>query len=129
MGYLNELGEVALATAQSKGFMKNPNEDLPRQLLMMVSEIAEACEADRGDKFTDEEINDLLSNPPSLISDAEFMEFYETHVKGRFEEEMADLLIRNIQFSAHRKIDLDAHVAAKMRYNSLRPFKHGGKKY
>ena len=129
MGYLNDLGEKALATAQSKGFMSKPNEDLPRQLLMMVSEIAEACEADRGDKFTDVEINDLLSNPPSELSDTEFMKFYEEHVKGKFEEELADLLIRNIQYSAYRKLDLDAHVAAKMRYNSLRPHKHGGKKY
>jgi hypothetical protein len=129
MGYLNDLGQKALATAKSKGFMVKPDEDLARQLLMMVSEISEACEADRGDKFTAPEINDLLSNPPSELSDAEFMKFYEEHVKGKFEEEMADLLIRNIQYSAYRKLDLDAHVAAKMRYNSLRPHKHGGKKY
>jgi NTP pyrophosphatase (non-canonical NTP hydrolase) len=95
----------------------------------MHSEISEACEADRGNKFTAEEVNDLLSNPPSTLPDNEFMKFYEANVKGNFEEEMADLLIRNIQYCAYRKLDLDAHVAAKMRYNSLRPHKHGGKKY
>jgi len=129
MGYLNELGKIALKTTRSKGFMIKTDEDLARQLLMMHSEISEACEADRGDKFTAEGINDLLSNPPSILTDDEFMKFYEEHVKGMFEEEMADLLIRNIQYCAYRNLDLDAHVAAKMRYNSLRPHKHGGKKY
>lgn len=127
MGYLNQLGETALATARSKGFMTKPDEDLARQLLMMVSEISEACEADRKDAFTLEGLS--VDTAVNNLNDEEFYKFYEYHIKGKFEEEMADLLIRNIQYSAYRKLDLDAHVAAKMRYNSLRPHKHGGKKY
>lgn len=29
----------------------------------------------------------------------------------------------------HPDIDLDTHIKWKMKYNELRPYKHGGKKY
>ena len=29
----------------------------------------------------------------------------------------------------HMKIDLWKHIELKMRYNEMRPYKHGGKKY
>lgn len=41
---------------------------------------------------------------------------------------MADIVIRVMDMCAFKGIDLDAHVAAKMRYNSLREHMHG-KKY
>ncbi len=45
-----------------------------------------------------------------------------------FEDEAADMMIRVMDLASYLGIDLDAHVKAKMRYNSLRPIKHG-KKY
>lgn len=129
MGELNELGKIALATARSKGFMMKHNEDPARQIALMHSELSEALEADRKEKFTSNDTNDILNAAIQTMNDELFMKFYEDNVKGNFEEEMADLLIRNVQYSTYRKLDLDAHVAAKMRYNSLRPHKHGGKKY
>ena len=129
MGELNELGKIALATARSKGFMKKRKEDPARQIALMHSELSEALEADRKGKVTTQDVNDTLTNAIQTMGDKQFMKFYEKYVKGNFEEEMADLLIRNVQYSTYRKLDLDLHVAAKMRYNSLRPHKHGGKKY
>lgn len=45
-----------------------------------------------------------------------------------FEFEMADICIRVFDMCGWKGIDLESHIAAKMRYNSLRPHKHG-KKY
>ena len=56
------------------------------------------------------------------------MDLYKDLVKGSFEEEMADIVIRVMDLCAFKNIDLEAHVKAKMRYNSLREYKHG-KKY
>lgn len=124
---LNEIGKEALAVTISKGFLQGSEDELPKQLLLMHSEISEACEADRKNKYTSESIN--IKGALESIPDDKFTEWYDTYVKGNFEEEIADLLIRNVMFSAYKKIDLELHVAAKMRYNKLRPHKHGGKKY
>jgi NTP pyrophosphatase (non-canonical NTP hydrolase) len=45
-----------------------------------------------------------------------------------FEMELADIMIRVMDLCAFKNIDLEAHIKAKMRYNSLREYKHG-KKY
>jgi len=126
MGDFNELGQIALRITQSKGFMLSDNEDTARQIALMHTELSEALEADRMDKYS----NPLDINAGEIISDPEhFQRFYEENIKGTFEEEMADIIIRVLQFSAYKKLDLDSHVKFKMRYNAERPFKHGNKKY
>src|SRR5690554_5959110 len=44
---LNELRDEAYETAKSKGFHENKQVDIPRSLMLIVSEISEALEADR----------------------------------------------------------------------------------
>lgn len=39
--------------------------------------------------------------------------------------ELADLIIRALDFAANEHIDIETHVRLKMRYNSMRPYKHG----
>ncbi len=58
----------------------------------------------------------------------ELNEDYKKHIKGTFDEEMADIVIRVLDFCAFKGIDLESHIEAKMKYNSLREYKHG-KKY
>jgi len=127
---LNELGKIALQTAQSKGFMLSDNEDTARQIALMHSELSEALEADRHHKYaTSKGMDSILNGGTDAMVNEAFLKFYEENIKGNFEEEMADVIIRVLQFSAYKGIDLDAHVKAKMRYNAERPFKHGNKKY
>jgi len=38
---------------------------------------------------------------------------------------MADIVIRVMDLCAFKGIDLESHIKAKMRYNSLREYKHG----
>lgn len=42
--------------------------------------------------------------------------------------ELADVIIRVCEFSEHYGIDLEKAIRVKMKYNSTRPHKHGGKK-
>jgi len=41
---------------------------------------------------------------------------------------LADIMIRVMDLAAFKGIDLEKHIDLKMKYNSLRPHKHG-KKY
>ena len=45
------------------------------------------------------------------------------------EEELADVVIRIMDFSYARNLDIPAAILAKMEYNKNRPIKHGGKVY
>lgn len=58
----------------------------------------------------------------------EFNCSFERYFKNTFEDEMADILIRVLDLCCQRGIDIEEHVRLKMKYNSLRPYKHG-KKY
>lgn len=71
----------------------------------------------------------------------EVSELWEAHRKGRLhepsdhegldlmcgEEEIADVIIRALDFCAQNGIDPDYSVATKMRFNATRPYRHGGK--
>ena len=41
--------------------------------------------------------------------------------------EMADCIIRILDWAGAERIDMDAIIRAKMDYNKTRPYKHGGK--
>jgi NTP pyrophosphatase (non-canonical NTP hydrolase) len=43
------------------------------------------------------------------------------------EEELADAIIRIMDYALYRNLDLAEAIQAKRDYNATRPFKHGGK--
>jgi NTP pyrophosphatase (non-canonical NTP hydrolase) len=45
------------------------------------------------------------------------------------EVELADAVIRIMDYAKHRKLDVAGAVLEKMAYNKTRPHKHGGKKF
>lgn len=102
---LDDLANRIMTIAKDHGW--ESGKDLPRELLLMTTEIAEACEADRH------------GNPPS------------EHIPAfsGVEEELADVVIRVLETAKARGYDLPGAIQAKMAFNASRPFKHGGKAY
>jgi len=45
------------------------------------------------------------------------------------ESELADVIIRIMDYAAARKLDVSGALLAKVEYNRTRPYKHGGKKF
>ena len=98
-------------------------------LALIHSEVSEALEADRKSKFANWDLyeKELLAKL-SLGDAGAFNYAFETHVKNSFEDELADIIILVMDLAAFKGFDLEKHIQMKMRYNSLRPHKHG-KKY
>jgi len=123
---LNELRDEAYAYAKQKGFHDEPC-SLGERLMLIVSELSEALEADRkGRPFEPNKTTSILWKlpDPENVSSS----FYENNIKGSVAEEIADAIIRLCDFAGVYDIDIEWHVKAKMAYNKTRPFKHG-KKY
>jgi len=74
-------------------------------LMLMVTELSEAMEA-------------LRDGSPASDRIPGF---------SKVEEELADVIIRILDFAGGRGLDLEGAVAAKMRFNESRPYRHGGK--
>lgn len=193
MNNINELAKAVYENAKAKGFYDKPV-SIPERMALIHSELSEALEADRKDRYC-RDFNSEANLAHLIEDDKRFKEAYDRHVKGTFEEEMADVVIRILDLAgsknrpigfpdemwplwykagttpeklavlhfhvssameAHyalweypdylwnhlftvlqgckwicdaKDIDLELHVKAKMRYNSLRPRMHGGKKY
>jgi len=53
------------------------------------------------------------------------------HIKDYqgIEEELADVIIRVLDFAEARGLDVAGAIIAKMEYNERRSFKHGGKRF
>ena len=100
----NDMAQAVHANAVDKGWWDEDRND-GEMLMLMVTELAEACEALRH------------GNPP----DSHIPEF------SGVEAELADVVIRAMDFCAARGYDLGDAIVAKHRYNQTRAIKHGGK--
>lgn len=182
---LNELRDKAYKIACEHGFhdKKYSNE---HWLMLVVTELSEAVDADRKGKHFDEENNDVDVYYRDVYRFG-FLVAFEENIKDSFEDELADTVIRCLDFcglkefdlsetqemieddepdpcldetdimtvimynitsllfnktrkyelrvqdviiqifglSEHLHIDLEWHIEQKMKYNSLRPYKHG----
>lgn len=119
---LNELSKKAYQNAVDKGFYENgKGRNIGEKLMLMVSELAEGLEADRHSSYCKHNMDSVNA----IEDDEEFVKHYKEAVKGTFEEEMADIIIRVLDMCGYKNIDIDAHVLAKMRFNSHREKYHG----
>lgn len=124
---LDGQGHLPCSICNSTGQITSYN--LAEKLMLVVTEISEAVEADRNWKYTLPSVNlDMIGSIQENTGSLGFKEVFEKTVKNTFGDELADAVIRLLGISAHFDIDLEKHIELKMRYNSTRKFKHG-KKY
>lgn len=111
--------------AVDKGFWEGERK-IGELLMLVTSELAEALEADRDGYYS----TPSYLTKASLMGqeDKEFKLLFIKTVKNSFEDEIADAVIRLFDLAEGKGIDLEWHIKAKMRYNSLRERLHG-KKY
>lgn len=104
-----------------------------KDLMLIVSELSEALEADRKGKDTHKLPLPIEKSLLCRIGDSDFdkstwKNYFESYVKDTIQDETADALLRIMDLCGRYDIDIDTHVALKSYYNSLRGHKHG-KKY
>jgi len=93
---LNELSKKCHKMASGKGFW-NADKSIPVKLMLIVSELGEACEADRKGNIEN------------------------------FYEEIADVFIRLCDLVGYLELDIETEIAMKMNINKNRPKLHGKK--
>ena len=121
---LNELAAQAYEASCNKGFYDKPVETGTR-LMLIVSEVSEALEADRRGIYCDLSDFDSETQVTPRTECDPFTDKFERHIKDTFEDEIADTFIRLLDLCGFMNIDIERHIALKMQYNSLRSFKHG----
>ena len=105
---LNALAKECYEIAKSKGFY-SPAPTLDQRFMLIVTELAEAYEEHRdGRKVTEIYFNPDKPNKPEGIP-----------------IELADAIIRILDFCGHSGIDIVSAIQIKMEYNKTRPHKHG----
>lgn len=104
---ISQLQEYIRDWAIRKGWLTETPRNPAEQLMLIVTELAEACEAFR------------MGNPPC---ERPGMEQY-SHAA----EELADVVIRCLQMAGEHNIPLADVILAKMAFNETRPVKHGKK--
>ena len=130
MKSLNQLRDEIHANAKEKGFCDSKKE-VGTMLMLIVSELAEALEADRTGDFCDFSKYEKCKKEMDVgIRTSEEIEKYafEKYIKNSFEDELADVIIRVLDICGYLDIDIERNVLAKMEYNKTREKMHS-KKY
>ncbi len=115
-----------------KGFTP---QQVATNLMLIVSELGEACEADRKNRHANisamqtalSEIDDKIGDItlPQVEENEKFKSVFEVHIKDTFEDEIADAFLRLMDLCGAMNIDIEKHIRMKSEYNKLRPTKHG----
>lgn len=121
---LTELSKEIHENAKDKGFY-NGKRNFGELLMLCVTELADAMQADR--KGRDYPNQNLDAYEFDDIDENIFMHVYESCIKDTIPQELAGALIRILDLCAYLEIDIQKFIDLEMRYNKLRPHKHGRK--
>ena len=121
---LNEASQKIHKANKLKGFYEKPRE-IGTLLMLVVSELSEALEADRKNRHADfETYQTKLNSEPNRVFVKQSSLFQE-YIKDTFEDEIADAMIRLFDLCGYMDIDIEKHIDLKLKYNQGRPNKHG----
>jgi NTP pyrophosphatase (non-canonical NTP hydrolase) len=131
---INTLIKLAHEKAKNGGWW-DAERNVPELLMLIVSELSEGLEALRKDHYANKSIttdlyNDLIVNSHDeefVLNESDWKASFEKSVKNSFEDEMADVAIRLFDLCGGLNVDLEKHIDLKMKYNSMRGYKHGKK--
>jgi hypothetical protein len=108
---LHQLARIAHNNAKAKGFWEVPRPE-KESLILVVSELSEALEAARANKFCKKEnFNEALAIYREIGKDdiipeeikGAYSVYFNDFCRGTFEEEIADTFIRILDFAESRK--------------------------
>jgi NTP pyrophosphatase (non-canonical NTP hydrolase) len=91
---LNELKHEVHKNNKDKGFYDTPK-SVEEILMLIISELGEACEAHRKGRFCKVDLDGVI-----------YQEDFEKYVKDTFEDEVADTVIRILDFCGYKDIDI-----------------------
>ena len=126
---LNKACQIQHESVLAKGF---EHQTIATNLMLIVSELSEALEADRHNrhadfkKFSDTyelEMSDFAGTFPNRPP--AYKTAFEVGIKDTFEDEIADAFLRLMDLCGEYGIDIEKHIKMKAEYNKLRPNKHG----
>ena len=107
---IREMAIEAFNNSERKGFHKGAdNQNIPTKLALIHAEVSEALEDHRDGKIA--------------------TTFDENGKPHGFAQELADIVIRVGDLAEMLDINLEKEITMKLKYNSTREFRHGGKKY
>jgi len=127
---LNKLSNEVYNLNKDKGFWEVEDGapvNVPEKLMLIVSELSEALEALRTEGGTPDIDDESKALVDSNTGDEDFKDQFRRYVKDSFQDEIADTFIRLFDLSGFLDIDLEWHISNKLKYNALRPYKHGKK--
>ena len=139
---LNAACKAQYKAVLAKGFEHQP---IATKLMLIVSELSEAMEADRHNRHADIEafeketpdvirsIEDdavLYRKPDGHLTNKEYANAmckhaFENHIKNTFDDEIADAFLRLMALCGEYGIDIERLICMKAAYNQTRPIKHG----
>ncbi len=120
---IKALVKKAYQTAVDKGFY-NKATSVPEKLMLIVTELGEACEAHRTGRLC--RGNTWLFFKVWEDNNNSFPEnLFKEEIKNTLEDELADVFIRLGDLCGYLKIDIEKHIETKMAYNETREHKHG----
>jgi NTP pyrophosphatase (non-canonical NTP hydrolase) len=113
----NELRDRAYKIAKEHGFHEG-KESTETALMLVITELAEAVEADRKNHHADLE----YFNDCNLKLDNAFYYRFSTYIKDSVEDELADTAIRLLDLAGANKIDLSDRFIIAYIVNKKKPF-------